>query len=230
MKISLISQKSSKMKTCFFFDFCFLANERSRDGLMTKPTKKNENCYAAGILAISYPNPETKSPPLFLVGEDRLGAISDFGGRCERFDRPPVRISCASREFVEETLGLVGTQKEIAAKLMDASIHAVGKTANGSLYDQFIIEIQFDPSLPKFFDRSTNFLLMKSQRSSYHIEKTTLEWLTYDEIASRQKRSVFKETIRLNHDLIKEISQSCAGDWKNIVSKHRVSKNELPFV
>jgi len=198
-------------------DFSFLAGYQ-----MTK----NKECYAAGILAISYPDPETLAPPLFLVGEDKMNAISDFGGRCERFDRPPVRISCASREFVEETLGLVGTQKEIAQKVVDSAIHIKGKTANGSVYDQFIIEIQFDPSLPKFFNRSTNFLTMKSQKTNHHIEKTTLEWLTYEEIMKRQKRSVFKETIHLNHGLIKKIACSSARDWKSIVEKHRFDDDD----
>lgn len=176
-------------------------------------------CYAAGILAISYPRPEAATPPLFLVGEDSKNGISDFGGRCEKYDRQPVNLSCASREFVEETLGLVGNQKDIMKKLSESSIHVKGKTANGSMYDQYIIEIQFDPSLPKFFKRSSDFLTMRNSKSN-HLEKTTLEWVTFDEMMTRQKRSVFQNTIKMNGSLIHEIGHSSAKQWKSIIEKY----------
>jgi len=103
-----------------------------------KKTNKNSIRYSAGILPYSF---DQYGKLFFLLGKDIDNDWSDFGGRCEFKDRNDP-INTASREFYEESLGVVLNPQE-TIKLISENNKIISKTLNGSPYYMYLIYIDF---------------------------------------------------------------------------------------
>jgi len=181
--------------------------------IMTLPlTTKN---YAAGILPVTWVNNEA----LFLVGKDiRDGTYSDFGGKRERYDRN--ELATASREFYEETLGIIVGQKQILSRLTpETSIVVNGQTQNGNAYYMYIVEIPFFPHARAMFRKVAEFLRSKNVNRLY-VEKLDVQWATMDMLNSMTKRKVFANTLDMNKTIIQRIGASTPGMWRDLCMEY----------
>ena len=175
--------------------------------------------YAAGVLPIAW-IPGYSNDPMFLVGKDiRCSGICDFGGKvCNRLDK--VRDSVysphltASREWYEESLGVSLSAKDILRRLNPSTcIRIEGRTQIGNVYHMYVVEIPFDPLLPRNYEHTVNFLKSKGIWRS-HVEKKNVMWVTYDEMTRvLRRRTVFGNTLNLNRDLIERIGRCRQADW-----------------
>ena len=98
-----------------------------------------------------------KNKKYFLIGREYIGAIkvgglwSDFEGgkyKKETFEEFSFNI----REGFEETDGIIGNLKEIE-KLVKDKTEKIIKISNE--YKMYIIEIEYDPNLPKNLENNS---------------------------------------------------------------------------
>ena len=171
--------------------------------------------YASGILPITWVN----GTLLFLVGQDvRDGSYSDFGGKMERYDRNIIATAC--REFYEESLGCILDIKQIRARINpQTTIMLRGKTQNANSYFMYITEIPYIPHVRSTFRKLVGFFRAKNIQRMY-IEKTDVQWVTFDMLREIHKRSVFTNTLNLHADTIREIGASSPGKWRDICKRH----------
>jgi hypothetical protein len=176
-----------------------------------QPRKK---LYAAGVLPIAF---RVDSTPLFLVGEDIRGiGIADFGGKNDsKLDRNDPEAT-ASREWYEESLGQSISINDMVSRFRDdACIRVYGRTQNGYVYHMNIVEIPWDPQLPRNFDRVVHFLRLKNI-SKLYVEKKNVMWLTFDELLRCRKRQVFESTVLENIDIIRRIGHCHRDNWASL--------------
>ncbi|MGA1563940.1 MAG: hypothetical protein ACO35C_04895 [Pontimonas sp.] len=177
--------------------------------------------YSAGVLPVAWIGDQL----LFLVGEDIRGsddprspvAVSDFGGKAEKTDRNCKEFT-AAREFEEETLRMSITSKQILARLQTQSIELRGQTQNGHPYYMFVCTIPFDYHLPKFMNRTIEFLNSKGI-GRMHVEKRNVMWLTLPQLLGVGKRSVFEATLNQNEEILREIGSCRPADWDALVQR-----------
>lgn len=173
--------------------------------------------YAAGVLPIAWIR---EDEPVFLVGKDiRCSGICDFGGKvCNRLDKVRDNVFSphltASREWYEESLGVSLSAKDILRRLNPSTcIRIEGRTQIGNVYHMYVVEIPFDPLLPRNYEHAVNFLKSKGIWRS-HVEKKNVMWVTLDEMTRvHRRRTVFGNTLNLNRDMIERIGRCNQGDW-----------------
>ena len=169
--------------------------------------------YAAGILPIAF----HKRKVFFLVGDDIRGTgFADFGGKAEKKVDRSISLVTASREFYEETLGLSIGYNEIRARLEPStSILVEGSTQNKNIYHMFITEIPWDPTLPRNVRRSIQYLRSRGV-GRIHVEKKSVQWVTFEELIKMNKRPVFESTLLQNSRIIYQIGRCPAEKWSDL--------------
>lgn len=174
--------------------------------------------YASGILPITW----HRGVLLFLVGRDvRDGSYSDFGGKCERFDRG-CPLSTATREMYEETCGMVLGVKQMRVRLTPkTAVMLKGSTQNGYPYFMYVTEIPYMPHLRNCFGKLLDFLRSKNIHRLY-VEKTDVMWVTLDLLKSIPKRAVFQETLQTHMPFFEHLASLQASSWRTICA-NRVS-------
>lgn len=186
-----------------------------------QPRKK---LYAAGVLPIAF---RTDQQPLFLVGEDIRGiGIADFGGKNDsKLDRNDPEAT-ASREWYEESLGQSISINEMMSRFKDDScIRVYGRTQNGYVYYMNIVEIPWDPHMPRNFDRVVQFLRLKNI-SKLYVEKKNVTWMTFDELLACRKRQVFESTIMDNINVIRCIGSCHRDSWPRLCLQYNTQTAE----
>ena len=142
-----------------------------------------------------------KNKKYFLIGREYIGAIkvgglwSDFGGRKNKKE---TFEETAIREGFEETDGIIGNLKEIE-KLVKDKTDKIIKISNE--YKMYIIEIEYDPDLPKKFREQ--FLKVKKENpelinTNGLYEKDMIKWVESSKIKKDYKmyRNNFKRILK----------------------------------
>jgi len=172
--------------------------------------------YAAGILPCTY----HEGLLLFLVGKDvRDGTFSDFGGKCERYDRgDPVTTAC--REFFEETYGTILDTKQIRARMTPKTTALLrGVTQNSHQYFMYLVQVPYIPHLRKTVSKLIGFLKCKNLQRMY-VEKTDVMWVTYAQLKTMPKRAVFAKTIEAHQGLLERLAGSEASAFRRTCDAH----------
>ena len=141
----------------------------------------------AGVLPIAIHN---KQVYLLLGKETGSAGWSDFGGGRENNES---HLETAIRESVEELNGFLGTESEMRARIKENGIGVI--TTEKPIYKSFIIKIDYDPLLPKYFN--SNFKLMnrklKNEVKKHNglFEKSKIEWFLLEDIKNLKLRRYF---------------------------------------
>lgn len=154
--------------------------------------------YAAGIL----PFARYKGVTVFLVGKDAQdGLWSDFGGKFEARDNS--ELDTAQREFQEETCGCVMTRKALRNRMLHPHNYTLLESTTQAKhpYYMYLMEIPFDPSVRKLFDRVVDFLRFSKLPRSM-VEKVDLQWVTLHQLRTLKLRSVFQATLERHQALL----------------------------
>lgn len=167
--------------------------------------------FAAGILPITF----VDGSPLFLVGKDIRDGYSDFGGKCERVDRGNP-MQTAAREFYEETLGTVVSAKALLHTMNSpgSCITLKSSTQNNYDYYMFIVEIPYLPHLRSSFRKVLKFLQSMAVQRLY-VEKTDVQYVTWDLLQKMNKRPVFENTLALHQGVMEALASSSPQNWRS---------------
>lgn len=161
--------------------------------------------YAAGVLPVCW----IGTTMFFLVGRDaRDDTWSDFAGKCEKVDRD--KESTAAREFWEESYGVLMDAKTMRARLVPGNyVELQGRTQNAHPYYCYLTEVPFIAHLRDAFRRHLAFMRQRNVHRMY-LEKTDICYVDFDELFSEEfpKRSVFKDTLLKNKELLRAISEA----------------------
>ncbi len=175
--------------------------------------KLNRTKYSAGILPYSF---DQTGNLYFLLGRDKEGYWSDFGGRCE-FKDHQIHTNTAIREFYEETLGSVLSISDCQDKISKVS-PITSKTLNGSPYYMYLIYIDYSNYTETFL--KTNAFLKyhyanDNKAVSRLIEKNNIRWVSMDTLLNCIERKnqlislrgVFHDTITSCREILIELKQ-----------------------
>lgn len=142
-----------------------------------------EQKYSAGILPYTIMN----NTIYFLLGKDKYEkSWADFGGKVERVDNNVIAAT-ASREFHEETLGVV-VHKDYMFELLNLheSDNVIqSKTLNGSPYYMYVVQIPYCKSYRTHFIKAVDslcFATNNNQKVYKNIEKCDLRWTSINTI------------------------------------------------
>lgn len=158
-------------------------------------------CYSAGVLLYSY---NTEGELIFLLGKDYRQRYSDFGGRCDPGDA--TQLDTASREFYEETCGVIMDSTMIRNKLKKSPIiHSLSYLGNP--YYMYMVHIPYSTEYVKMFQTIRQFIHSKKIEKRFK-EKTSLEWFTSRNIIQQKDdiRQVFYKTFSKNIDIIHQVT------------------------
>lgn len=142
-----------------------------------------EQKYSAGILPYTIMN----NTIYFLLGKDKYEkSWADFGGKMERMDNN-VKIATASREFHEETLGVVVNREYMLLLLNTYPPENIiqSKTLNGSPYYMYVIQIPYCKTYRTHFIKAVDslcFVTNNNQKIYKNIEKCDLRWTSINTI------------------------------------------------
>ena len=131
---------------------------------------------------------------LFLLGQERTGQWSDFGGSSN--NRYENKFKTGLREGYEELSGLLGNEYELAVLIKKNYIAEVGDER----YSTFAFKTKYDPMLPVYFNRNYNFVKNTTPSIVNHhhnglYEKTKIKWFTSEEIYDLELRPFYKNII-----------------------------------
>lgn len=170
--------------------------------------------YAAGVLPITW----IDNVPLFLVGRDLRDGWSDFGGKCERADRGNPMLT-ASREFYEETLGCVVSAKALYQTMNHpgSCVTLKSSTQNNYDYHMFIVEIPYIPHLRSAFRKVLRYLQSMPLQRAY-VEKTDVQYVTWDMLQKMNKRPVFRNTLELHQGTLEALANSSPHTWRSVAA------------
>lgn len=157
--------------------------------------------YAAGIL----PFARYRGFTVFLVGKDAQdGMWSDFGGKYETKDKN--ELDTAQREFQEETCGCVMTRKVLRNRMLHAHNYTLLESTTQARhpYYMYLMEIPFDPSIRKLFERVVDFLRFSKLPKSM-VEKVDMQWVTLQQLKTLKLRPVFQATLERHHQLLQVV-------------------------
>ena len=144
----------------------------------------------AGILPIAFNGISV----LFLLGQEKTGQWSDFGGSAN--DRYETKFKTAIREGYEELSGLLGNEYEIAMQIKNNYIGQI----NDDRYTTFAFKTNYDTTLPIHFKRNYNFVkkttpyLIDLKHNGLY-EKKNINWFTSEEIYNLELRPFYKKII-----------------------------------
>lgn len=127
---------------------------------------------------------------------------SDFGGGT---DKGESYIQTASREGMEEMTGFLGNDKDVKKLLSKFGTFDVDFKSEGyTTYRAHLFPMEYDPSLPIYYNNNQRFLQKKLDpkiiRDTKIFEKTQIKWFPLDSIKSH--RSEFRNFYRNIIDLI----------------------------
>lgn len=195
----------SKYNTPYIQLFNTNANNYGYKSLESKHSKPH--IYGAGILPFQK---HTDGSIYFLLGQDKDGTWSDFGGRVDPKDKNT--DDTAVREFYEETIGVV-LEVDTARAMLKSSQHSVcveSKTLNGSPYYMHLLRVPYQ-NYREEFKKFYKFLKYIHSNDKY-LEKIDMRWISQDTLINATEsdefillRRVFKSTIMKHLDTIKKI-------------------------
>jgi len=159
------------------------------------PEKKHhQQYYSAGVLLYSR---DPKGTLVFLLGKDREGTWSDFGGRSEHSDNGN-HTKTAARELYEETMGSVMTM-EAAQKMLTMSHFEhkrsviKSRTLGGSPYIMFVLGIQY-ADYKQNFKRVHDYVKYVGQG---YIEKVDIRWVSEETLMGAIDEDLGNESVLL---------------------------------
>tara|TARA_X000001036_G_scaffold354289_3_gene335837 strand:+ start:609 stop:1301 length:693 start_codon:yes stop_codon:yes gene_type:complete len=174
--------------------------------------------YSAGVLPYAR---DAGGNMVFLLGKDKEGNWSDFGGRSEQQDGGN-HVKTAVRELYEETMGSVMTI-DSAQRMLSQPTHSNKRsvinstTLGGSPYYMFTLEIQY-ADYKKNFKRTYEYL--KYLGHNKFIEKVDIRWVSVETLLAAVDRElqntnvlvplrpIFKSTITDHIEEIKTIEKN----------------------
>jgi hypothetical protein len=135
---------------------------------------------------------------------------SDFGGGT---DKGESYIQTASREGMEEMTGFLGNEKDVKKMLSKYGTFDVDFKSEGyTTYRAHVFPMEYDPSLPIYYNNNQRFLQKKLDpkiiRDTKIFEKTQIKWFPLDSLKSHRHefRNFYRNIIDLiiaNKDAIK---------------------------
>tara|TARA_Y100000389_G_C17369394_1_gene468148 strand:- start:7 stop:615 length:609 start_codon:yes stop_codon:yes gene_type:complete len=172
-------------------------------------SNQKPHIYGAGILPFQI---HADNEIYFLLGQDKEGTWSDFGGRVELKDIDMEET--AIREFYEETMGTVLDLDTLNSYMKNSCnyIKTNSKTLNGSPYYMYLIRIPYS-NYRDNFKKNYKFLKYINVEDKY-LEKIDIRWISRDTLINSlesndclELRRVFKTTINKNIDTIMNVHQ-----------------------
>lgn len=157
--------------------------------------------YSAGVLLYSY---DPDGNVAFLLGQDYKNKYSDFGGRCDIGDVN--HISTASREFYEETCGVIMDIHCAIHKLQKSPIiHSLSYMGNP--YYMYLMHVPYCTEYINLFHMVRKFINFKKVEKRFK-EKISLKWFTTRDILrdKDQIRQIFLKTFMKNIDIIQNVT------------------------
>lgn len=129
---------------------------------------------------------------------------SDFGGGT---DKGESFIQTASREGMEEMTGFLGNETDVKRRLNKYGTFNVDYKSDGySTYRAHLFPMEYDPSLPFYYNNNQRLLQKKLDpnviRDTKIFEKTEIKWFPLDTLKSQ--RIKFRNFYRNIIDLIVE--------------------------
>lgn len=169
--------------------------------------------FSAGVLLFRH---DPDGSVRFLLGQDtREHMLSDFGGKCDPSDHNDPRRT-ASREFYEETLGVV-CAKSTAFHTLESCAVTKSKTFRQNPYYMFVVDARsftkpdsnLDAIVPDFTLQRRLLLRSNTAHTSPFREKSGIHWVPSHEVfgpsAKSRFRGVFLNTIRTHWDHIARV-------------------------
>lgn len=144
----------------------------------------------AGILPIAFNGVSL----MFLLGKEKTGQWSDFGGSSK--DIYETNLRTAIREGYEESSGLLGNQYQIAMKIKNDYITHL----KYDRYTTFAYKIDYDENLPVYFKRNYNFVVnttpsIVNKYNNGLYEKTQIKWFTSSQVQKLELRPFYEKII-----------------------------------
>lgn len=173
--------------------------------------------YSAGVLPYAR---DAGGNMVFLLGKDKDGNWSDFGGRSEQQDGGN-HVKTAVRELYEETMGSV-MNMDSAQRMLSQPTHSnkrsviQSRTLGGSPYYMYTLEIQY-ADYKKNFKRTFEYLRYLGHK---FIEKVDIRWVSVETLLAAVDselqnanvlvplRPIFKTTITDHIEEIKSIEKN----------------------
>ncbi len=189
-----------------------ISNNVNFNDKIIRSYEKRHQYYSAGVLPFSKDN---DGNVLFLLGKDKEGNWSDFGGRSEHTDNG-IQAKTASRELYEETMGSVmslenGFKMLSLPNFLNRRTLITSKTLGGSPYYMYLLEIQY-ADYKKNFKRTFDFVRYSGNR---FVEKTDIRWVSLETLIGATDsdldnenvlvplRPIFKQTLKNHMEEIK---------------------------
>ena len=160
--------------------------------------------FSAGVLPYTIYEDGTV---YLLLGKDKDGYWSDFGGRAEPYEREAA--ATASREFFEETLGVILSQETMRKILKYSRNYKLirSQTMKGSPYIMYIVRVPYK-NYPETFSLFHNFI-RKSKHCNQKklLEKTEIKWFSLENVLASLQFSNRNQLIHLRNVFQNTISR-----------------------
>jgi 8-oxo-dGTP pyrophosphatase MutT (NUDIX family) len=166
----------------------------------------------------------------FLFGKENQYADtpgwSDFGGGT---DNKESYFETACREGEEELTGFLGNKKEIEAQLKKRPRFFL----DNKKYRMFFYPMEYDPSLPRYYNNNHRFLeerlsptIIKREKI---FEKEEIRWVSFDELTAMRPhfRSYFNEMVDKIIENKKQIHDFIMKKKKTTTRKTRKSRDNV---
>ena len=158
---------------------------------------------------------------------------SDFGGGT---DKGETFIQTASREGTEEMTGFLGSDKDVKKLLSKYGTFNIDFDSEGhTTYRAHIFPLEYDPSLPIYYNNNQQFLQKKLDpaiiRDSKIFEKTQIKWFPLDSLKSHRSefRNFYRNIIDLiieNKEEIQKFVLKCLKSKKNATTYRKTRKTK----
>ena len=171
------------------------STESSNKLTLRAPEKRfHQQYYSAGVLLYSR---DAKGTLVFLLGKDKDGNWSDFGGRSEHSDNGN-HSKTAARELYEETMGSVMTmesaQKMLTMQTFETKRLVIkSKTLGGSPYIMFVLGIRY-ADYKQNFKRTYDYVKYLGQG---YIEKLDIRWVSEETLMDSIDEDLDNENVLL---------------------------------
>lgn len=159
--------------------------------------------YSAGVLICR----KQENNIQFLLGRDsKYKTWSDFGGKNESIDKCCIHKT-ASREFFEESCGVIYDKLKINAILKDLTPYHCSSYTNND-YFMYVVYVNDTKDFVTDFSKIHNLIRNRSEISFKFLEKDCLRWFDYNYIMNNEHefRCVFYKSL-IKH--IDDIQRKC---------------------
>ncbi len=142
-----------------------------------------------------------KNKLYFLFGKERnrpnetAKGWADFGGGSEEGE---TKIQTASREGAEELCGFLGNRSKINSMLKKKKVRIESDDKN---YTSFVVPVDYDENLPKYFNNQIGFLNNYVGKYKLHhttmYEKQEIKWFSINMLRVHKKkfRTFFQDVV-----------------------------------